>query len=181
MKQSRSKSGKFETYPDRELWQLYNKLYDKAEDKRGKENMYSEKFEHYDQFRAELVMARNAGKKVNVRLVKDIVDAQSYKLTSAQAGALIPALKEASLERAQKRLTSEKNLLDSERRYLENVVKKGGVSYNIWQIRSGFGNVDVSMEQVSNTYRQLRSEGLNSYAAQDVLKAMYHFRGRNSP
>lgn len=181
MKQSRSKSGRFETYSDHELWKIYNELYDKVEDKRGKDNMYSEKFEHYEQFQAEIVMARNAGEKVNVRLVKDIVDAQSYKLTSAQAGALIPALKEASLERAQKRLESEKDLSDSERRYLENVVEKGGVSYSKWQIRSGFGNVDVAMEQISNTYRQLRSEGLNSYAAQDVLKTMYRFRGRNSP
>lgn len=181
MKQSRSKSGKFTTYSDRELWSVYNDLYDKAEAKRGKENMHSEKFEHYEQFQAQLVIARNEGEKVNVGLVKEIVDAQSYKLTAAQATSLMPALKEASLERAQRRLESEEDLSDKERRYLESVVEKGGVSYSKWQIRSGFGNVDLAMAEISNTYRQLRSDGLSSYAAQDVLKTMYRFRGRNSP
>lgn len=180
MKQSRY-NGRFQAYNDNELWEIYNEAYNKEAEKPG--GMHQTRFASKSEFVGELVMARNEGIKVNASYVRAVAKSQKYKLSTAQARALQPALKIASVEAAERKLKESDKLSKGEITYLKRVIKEGGVNYTTHQIQSGFGHVGASLQEISSTYHELRTGDMafNPETAAELLKQKYQFRSPDSP
>lgn len=188
MKQPRSKGGQFQPHTREQLWQIYSETYDAEADKPG--GMYRTKFTK-QQFMADLVMYRNEGTKVDAAFYRKVAKSQKHRLSEAQAKALQPALRIASLDIAKRKLAEHealkkddpKRLSSREVQYFKNIIEKGGAKYNVHQIQSGFGKVGAAFQEISKTYHELREGDMmyNAETATQLLKQKYQFRSPDSP
>ena len=172
MSQSRSKTtGRFEGLSYDELWNRYETLYEKAEDKlegRG-DKMYVTKM-HKDEFMHELISARNDGQKVGVQYVKDLVADQEYKISrkSAQASA-----------KAYRQFAAEHPEFVEEIEEFDETLKGHGGKIQSWQFRRGLDDEDDPRAQtwfnmLSDEYWALRNEGKTGWEARKKISSRFY-------
>lgn len=161
MKQSRSESGKFKPYSDRELYELFQSEYERSEaklERRGDE-MYAPKFKNFQEFEANIIAARNDGEKVNAKFVRDLVSDMEYAVTRRQAQAQAKAFR---------------RLLEEDPEFKETTGRKGISSWEFRQGSESNESVEAFYNLVSGEYYYLRSIGLSGKQAQaQISRSMF--------
>lgn len=161
MKQSRSESGQFKGYSDKELYELFKSEYARSEAKlesRGDE-MYAPAFKNFREFEANIIAARNDGEKVGAKFVRDLVADMEYAITrrSAQAQAM-----------------AYRKLLKEDPAFAEATGRKGISS---WEFRQGLKDnesLEPFFEMISSEYYYLRSIGLSGKEARkEISRSMF--------
>lgn len=156
MKQSRSESGKFKAYNDRELYELFQNEYARSEAKleaRGDE-MYAPKFKNFQEFEANIIAARNDGEKVNAKFVRDLVADMEYAVTRRAAQAQAQAFRKQ---------------LKEDPAFAEATGRKGISSWEFRQGAEGNESVEAFYNLVSSEYYYLRSIGLSGKEARSQI------------
>lgn len=161
MKQSRSESGQFKGYSDRELYELFKNEYARSESKleaRGDE-MYAPAFKNFQEFEANIIAARNDGEKVGAKFVRDLVSDMEYAVTRRAAQAQAQAFRKQ---------------LKEDPAFAEATGRKGISS---WEFRQGAErneSVESFYNLVSGEYYYLRSIGLTGKQAQaEISRSMF--------
>lgn len=156
MIQSRSKSGKFMAYSDRELYELFKREYERSEaklERRGDE-MYAPEFKNFQEFEANIIAARNDGEKVNAKFVRDLVSDMEYAVTRRQAQAQAKAFRQ---------------LLEEDPEFEKTTGRKGISSWEFRQGAESNESVEAFYNLVSGEYYYLRSIGLSGKEAQSQI------------
>jgi hypothetical protein len=161
VKQSRSESGQFKGYSDKELYELFKSEYARSEAKlesRGDE-MYAPAFKNFREFEANIIAARNDGEKVGAKFVRDLVADMEYAVTRRSAQA------QAKVFRQQ---------LQEDPAFAEATGRKGISSWEFRQGAKGNKSVEAFYDLISGEYYYLRSIGLTGKQAQaQISRSMF--------
>lgn len=172
LSQSRSKTtGRFEALSNDELWDRYETLYEKSEDKlrRRHDEMYVKKMSK-PEFMHELISARNDGQKVGAQYVRDLVADQEYKISrkSAQASA-----------KAYRQYAEEHPEFVEEIEEIDEKFKGRGGKIQSWNFRRGLDVEDDPRAQIwfnmlSDEYQALRNEGKTGKEAHKKISSRFY-------